>query len=265
MNAGRKRVCIKRFAEALSVLLLFAGIILSRLYLFDIYKVPSYSMDPTLLAGDYILVSKAEYGPRVISLSKLLFRRELVYRWHRGARKPSPDDLIVFNQPVYGSENGDISSTFGHIMVKRITGLPGDSVRINRSGMERAFSNVFPFDTALHWRVDRYGPLYVPRKNDTLDLTEINLRHYESVIRIENLVRAGDSPLSIDQQICHVFDLDYYFVTGDNFYSSSDSRHWGFVPETHIIGKVTRILFSYDKTSAWQHRVRWKRILNKVQ
>ena len=85
MNTGRKRVCIKRFAEALSVLLLFAGIILSRLYLFDIYKVPSYSMEPTLMAGDYILVTKSEYGPRVISLSKLLFKRELAYKWHRGS------------------------------------------------------------------------------------------------------------------------------------------------------------------------------------
>ena len=102
MNTRKKKVFIKRFLEILSVLLLFAGIVLSRLYLFDIYRVPSYSMEPTLMAGDYILVSKAEYGPRVISLSKLLFRRELVYRWHRGARKPIPDDLIVFNQPVYG-------------------------------------------------------------------------------------------------------------------------------------------------------------------
>ena len=131
--------------------------------------------------------------------------------------------------------------------------------------MERAYSNVFPFDTALHWRVDNYGPLYVPQKDDTLDLTEMNLRHYESVVRMENLLRAGDSTLSIDRQICHVFALDYYFVTGDNFYSSSDSRHWGFVPETHIIGKVTRILFSYNKSSASQQKVRWKRILNRVQ
>ena len=163
MNTGRKRVCIKRFAEALSVLLLFAGIILSRLYLFDIYKVPSYSMEPTLMAGDYILVTKSEYGPRVISLSKLLFKRELAYKWHRGSGQPHINDLIVFNQPLYGSEQDDVSSTFGHVMVKRLAGLPGDSVRINRSGMERAYSDVFPFDTALHWRIDNYGPLDVPK------------------------------------------------------------------------------------------------------
>lgn len=264
MNAGRKRVCMKRSSEALSVLLLFAGIILSRLYLFDIYKVPSYSMEPTLKAGDYILVSKAEYGPRVISLSKLLFKRELAYKWHRGSGQPHINDLIVFNQPVSGSEQGDVSSTFGQVMVKRITGLPGDSVRINRSGMERAYSDVFPSDTALHWRVDNYGPLYVPQRNDTLDLTEENLRHFESVILAENLFRAADAKSFPVQPAHHVFSLDYYFVTGDNFYMSSDSRHWGFVPETHVIGKVTRVLFSRDQSSAQKSRIRWERILNKL-
>src|SRR5690606_41527493 len=84
------------------------------------------------------------------------------------------NDLIVFNHPLYGSEQGDVSSTFGHVMVKRVACLPGDSVRINRSGMDRAYSDVFPFDTALHWRVDNYGPLYVPQKDDTLDLTAQN-------------------------------------------------------------------------------------------
>lgn len=264
MNAGRKRVWIKRFAEALSVLLLFAGIILSRLYLFDIYKVPSYSMEPTLMAGDYILVTKSEYGPRVISLSKLLFKRELAYKWHRGSGQPHINDLIVFNHPLYGSEQGDVSSTFGHVMVKRVACLPGDSVRINRSGMDRAYSDVFPFDTALHWRVDNYGPLYVPQKDDTLDLTAQNLRHYGSVIRLENSVRPGGYSLSIDQQVRYVFTFDYYFVTGDNFYSSSDSRHWGFVPETHIIGKVTRVLFSRDQSSLQKSRIRWERIMKKV-
>ena len=264
MNTGRKRVCIKRFAEALSVLLLFAGIILSRLYLFDIYKVPSYSMEPTLMAGDFILVSKAAYGPRVLSLSKLLFKREMTYKWHRVSGQPHINDLIVFNHPLYGSEQDDVSSTFGHVMVKRLAGLPGDSVRINRSGMDRAYSDVFPFDTALHWRVDNYGPLYVPKKHDTLDLTEENLRHYESVIRMESSIRARGDLSSIDKQARYVFTFDYYFVTGDNFYSSSDSRHWGFVPETHIIGKVTRVLFSRDQSSLRKSRIRWERIMKKV-
>ncbi|MFZ2287983.1 MAG: signal peptidase I [Bacteroidales bacterium] len=264
MNTGSRKAFMKRSLEALSVLLLFAGVILSRLYLFDIYKVPSYSMEPTLLAGDFILVSKAEYGPRVISFSKLLLKRELVYRWHRGSRKPRLDDLIVFNQPVNATENCNVSSTFGQVMVKRITGLPGDSVRIYRPGTGRACADVFPFDTALHWRADHYGPLYVPQKNDTLDLTEENLSHFELVILAENLFRPGDARLFPVQPTHHVFRMDYYFVTGDNFYMSSDSRHWGFVPETHIIGKVTRILFSRDKSSAWKSRIRWERILKKV-
>ena len=264
MNTGSKKFFLKRYLEVLSILFLFVVIVLSRLYLFDIYKVPSYSMEPALLSGDFILVSKADYGPRVINISRLLFKRELVYRWHRRTRKPHLNDLVVFNQPIYGSEYAEISSTLGPVMVKRVTGLPGDSVRINRAGMERAYSNVFPFDTALHWSVDNYGPLYVPRKNDTLDLTENILRHYGSVIQMEGLSQAVDDSSHIDQSAYHVFMSDYYFVTGDNFYLSSDSRHWGFVPETHIIGKVTRILFSYDRPLARQSKIRWNRIMKKV-
>jgi len=221
-------------------------------------------MEPTLMAGDFILVSKAAYGPRVLSLSKLLFKRELAYKWHRGSGQPHINDLIVFNQPLYGSEQDDVSSTFGHVMVKRLACLPGDSVRINRSGMELAYSDVFPFDTALHWRVDNYGPLYVPQKDDTLDLTEENLRHYRSVILAEDLFSPGDARSFTIQPAHHVFRLNYYFVTGDNFYMSSDSRHWGFVPETHIIGKVTRVLFSRDQFVAHKCRIRWERIMKKV-
>jgi signal peptidase I len=81
---------------------------------------------------------------------------------------------------------------------------------------------------------------------------------------MENSARAGGDSLTIDQQARYVFTFDYYFVTGDNFYSSSDSRHWGFVPETHIIGKVTRVLFSRDQSFAQKSRIRWERILKKV-
>jgi signal peptidase I len=268
MNAGSKKAFIKRSSEVLSILLLFAGVILSRLYLFDIYKVPSYSMEPTLLAGDFILVSKAEYGPRVINISRLLFKRELVYRWHRREKKPQLNDLIVFNQPKYGSASSEFSSSLGPVMVKRITGLPGDSVRIFRTGMDRAYNNVFPFDTSLHWAVDHYGPLYVPRKGDTLELSEINRLHYATVITFECGL-AGDKGIQggilKQNETIHCFRFNYYFVTGDNFYMSADSRHWGFVPETHIIGKATRILFSIDRAATWNKKFRWNRFLKKLE
>jgi signal peptidase I len=54
-------------------------------------------------------------------------------------------------------------------------------------------------------------------------------------------------------------------VTGDNFYMSADSRHWGFVPETHIIGKATRVLFSIDRGATWNKRFRWDRFMKRLE
>ncbi len=259
---------LRSFIKVAGVLVLFAGIIATRIYLFDIYKVPSYSMEPTIIPGDYILVSKIRFGPRVINVGKLIFRHELEYKWHRRSRKPQKNEIIVFNRPEYERISDNLNATIGPVLVKRISGMPGESVRIERAGMDRSYSNVFPFDTSLHWAVDHYGPLYVPRKGDTLELSGVNRLHYGSIITLD-CVMAGDKGIQggiLKQNVTiHCFRFNYYFVTGDNFYMSADSRHWGFVPETHIIGKATRVLFSIDRVATWNKRFRWDRFMKRLE
>ncbi len=268
MKFSRRNKTLKRVTEALAILLLFAMVIAARFYLFDIYHVPSGSMQPTLLPGDYILVSKSSYGPRVLNVTRSLFRQEIEYQWHRNSKKPEINDIIVFNRPKYGLASSEVTSTLGLIMVKRIIAIPGDTVRIIRTDMERAYSDVFPFDTALHWRVDNYGPLYVPRKGDSIELSIPSKKHYETVIQFERVLPGRhDSLDSIMIKECsyYVFHRDYYFVAGDNFYMSSDSRHWGFLPDTHIIGKAVVVLFSVDKTKSWFDRFRWERFMKRLK
>lgn len=99
---------------------------------------------------------------------------------------------------------------------------------------------------------DNYGPVYVPARGDTVDLTPSNWPLYRTIITEHEGHDAkyiGEGHFLIDGQMTdqYVFVQDYYFVLGDNRDNSSDSRMWGFVPESHLVGKVIMIYFSWNK------------------
>lgn len=114
------------------------------------------------------------------------------------------------------------------------------------------------------WNVDQFGPIYIPAKGDTLhfsrhhaDLYIEIIRHYEPVT-LEEI----DGEIVIDGQPIgyYVFQHNYYFVLGDHRHDSIDSRFWGLLPETHIVGKAFLCLFSIDNVSKkWRlaRTLRW--------
>lgn len=266
----------------LTILLpLFIAIIL-RVFFLEIYKIPSSSMEPTLLPGDIILVSKMSYGARFLRLGRLLNINRREYLRLPGWNRIRKGDVFVFNWPKYSSVIDSASDIYGSAVVKRCYGMPGDSVVIKneKSGISNGRSMsvepgyndygdvLFPHDSSLKWTIDNYGPLFVPEKGKSLNLSEKNEQWYKEVLLFENNKdRITDSPGKKTgyTRTQHIFTDNYYFMTGDNFYNSQDSRYWGFVPEGNIIGKAVFVLFSSDPQKSGFSKIRWNRFFHKIE
>ena len=121
---------------------------------------------------------------------------------------------------------------------------------------------IFPHRPELYpWNVDNYGPIYIPKKGVTVQLTKETLPLYERVIHAyeHHSLQVKDDQILIDGKPAdsYTFEMDYFWMMGDNRHNSADSRYWGFVPEDHIVGKPVFIWLSLDKMNGG---IRWKRM-----
>lgn len=130
---------------------------------------------------------------------------------------------------------------------------------------------VFPKETHLFpWNVDNYGSIYIPKKGKTISINTKNILLYKQIIENyeHNTLRIEADKIFINDQEAnrYTFQLNYYFMVGDNRHDSLDSRYWGFVPEDHIVGKAKSVWFSIAEGDApfWQ-RIRWNRIGNRIK
>jgi len=172
------------------------------------FVIPTGSMEDTLLIGDHLLVDKLTYAPAG-PISKYLLPYSEVKR----------GDIVVFRYPI------DIRQTF----VKRVIGLPGDHVRIER---KQVYLNGRTLEEPYKYHKTEYFDSY----RDTFP-NEPNTRLYEPAVEmLEKHVENGEI----------VVPPNNYFVLGDNRDSSLDSRYWGFVPRQNIVGKPLVIYWSYD-------------------
>ena len=122
--------------------------------------------------------------------------------------------------------------------------------------------NVYPYSPLLHWDLDDYGPLFVPRSGSTIALTPVTYALYERVIRVYEdnafTMQGGRFYLNGQEVKQYTFRNNYYWMMGDNRHDSQDSRFWGFVPEDHIVGKAALIWMS------WGNGVRWNRLFKTI-
>jgi len=127
---------------------------------------------------------------------------------------------------------------------------------------------IFPFEGDFRWTRDNFGPLWVPKKGTTVKLTIANLPLYKRIISSyeDNSLEVKDSLIFINGKVVdsYTFKMDYYFMMGDNRHNSADSRYWGFVPESHVVGTPSVIWFSKDKNKSFPKNIRWKRIFKTV-
>lgn len=212
-----------------------------RTFVYEGYKIPSGSMKPTLLVGDFVLVSKFSYGYSKHSLpfSPNLFSGRIL-------EKPAKrGDIIVFRLP----KNPEI------YYIKRLVGLPGDKVQmiagtlyINGVAIEKKASGVFT-------DIDgRHIPIYIEKITDK--------RGYY-------VLDEKDHPL--DNTNLFEVPKDHYFFLGDNRDNSIDSRvlsHLGYVHKDYLIGRAEIIFFSTEaklwQVWKWFTGIKVKRIFNKL-
>ncbi len=124
---------------------------------------------------------------------------------------------------------------------------------------------VYPLNSNYGWNCDNYGPVWIPAKGESIDLTLDNIAIYERPIRTyegnDLQIRDGKIFINGSEATSYTFKMDYYWMMGDNRHNSLDSRYWGFVPEDHIVGKPIMIWWSSDPDG---RGVRWSRIFKMV-
>lgn len=128
---------------------------------------------------------------------------------------------------------------------------------------------MYPISKSNTWTRDNYGPIWIPKKGATIHLTDANFPIYERVIRnyegqkLE--VKLGKFFINNIETKSYTFQMDYFWMMGDNRHNSADSRAWGFVPEDHVVGKPICVWLSLDKDrSIFDGKIRWNRFFKKA-
>lgn len=219
---GQQPLLVEYAASFFPVLLI---VLVLRSFIFEPFRIPSGSMIPTLLIGDFIVVKKFSYGIRLPVIHTKIF----------DLGQPEIGDVAVFRFP----DNPRLD------YIKRVVGTPGDTIEYKNRTL------TINGETIL---ISGETPHRDPDSDDTLT---------GEVVRIENLVgveheilhnparRSGEGTWKVPE--------GHYFMVGDNRDNSNDSRYWGFVPEENLVGKASRIWMH------WNDGIKWSRIGDKIR
>ncbi len=237
----------REWFEALIIAAIFATLL--RVFVVESYRIPTGSMESTLLAGDFLFVNKYVYGPKIPFTDIRL----------PGVKTVGRGDIIVFKFPKDRSLN----------YIKRCVAVPGDTLEIHGqqlsinkkpsplpphaqfigSRMAARDGDYMIFPQYSDYNKDNYGPLRIPRKGDVVRLTPGTYPLYSSLIADEGHdVSLQGRTVFIDGSPVQNYTVqsNYYFAMGDNRDNSLDSRFWGFLPEKDIVGQALMVYWSWN-------------------
>ncbi len=221
--AAEKTTIPLLFDYARSFFPILLAVLLIRSFAVQAFRVPTGSLEPTVMPGELIVVNQSAYGLRLPVLHTKVVEIGV----------PNRGDLVVFRWPVDERI----------IFVKRVVGVPGDRLQYKNKILyvngEQA-SQTFVRDD-----VDVERGLNLPVERRTENLTG----------KLHDIFVRNGVNLNKDFEI--TIPEGHYFMMGDNRDNSADSRVWGFVSDDLLIGKAFYVLFSWDK---YQHKVRWQRV-----
>ena len=209
----RDPVIIEYSRSLFPILLL---VLLFRSFLFEPFKIPSGSMIPTLLIGDFIVVNKYAYGLRLPVLNKKIL----------SVGEPERGEVVVFRYPVDPKVN----------FIKRLVGLPGDTITYRDK-------HLYINGEAVNLdEQGRFSSDEVKCSTPRADATK--LRETVGTVEHDILIHQNSGSRNGQWKVPE----GHYFVMGDNRDRSNDSREWGFVPEDHLMGRAVGIWLNFDYT-----------------
>ena len=139
------------------------------------------------------------------------------------------------------------------------------NIRIKKDYPRENTKFVFPTGDFISWNKDYFGPITIPQKGKTVNINYKNINLYKDIIENyeANTLETRQQKIYINDKETteYTFKQNYYFVIDDNRDNAKDSRYWGFLPETHIIGTASFIWFSFDKN---QSEIRWDRVFKAI-
>ncbi len=265
--------------------------VFSQVFLLASFRIPSDSMEPELVEGDFVAVWKPTIGARLFNLNATLRLEQTEIHRVPGLRKARRGDVLVFNFP---HPNGwdKIEMHILKYYIKRCIGLPGDTLSIrdgrfringvgeplgNLGSQERigqtppeefadGIYKAFPFDSAVGWNIRDFGPLYIPKAGDRIKMDRTGYALYRKLIAWEQKteIEYRDSTVCLNGKPIqeYRFQKNYYFMAGDKGENSQDSRYWGLLPEEYIVGKAAFIWKSVDPYTG---QFRWERFMKKIE
>ncbi len=167
--------------------------------------------------------------------------------------------------------NGGYIINVSKDVAKKFEQLPFvESVTLQQYPEGQLERGIFPKNDYFPWNRDHFGPVTVPARGMTIEVTKDNLAMYGSTIESydgNESVEVGEETLTVngEQVTSYTFNKDYYFMMGDNRHASDDSRYWGFVPEDNIVGEASFIWMSFDADASFLNKVRWSRLFNGIE
>jgi len=293
---------VKRYKSILKSVIKFIMFIVLSLGLAVVFRVfivapiisiPSKSMEPAVMAGDRIIVTKLIPGARVFEdFRQFRIDGKVQTKRLRGIRQVRRNNVLVFNFP-YSGDWDRIDMDLNVLYLKRCVALPGDTFSIengiykvnncldslgcafrqqeltlqSRDDFSPVIWNCFPHDSVHYsWNIKDFGPLYVPASGNSISLDIRNMLLYKNLIEYETnqklSVHNGLVYLADERLNTYTFKLNYYFMAGDNIFDSGDSRYWGLLPEDCMIGKAIFVTHSKDPATG---KFRWKRLIKIIK